>query len=211
MKRFTILILLFFLVPLKVLPQKEKFEKNGISAGISLTWLTNQELDSYYKYNNSAGYHMMTYHGFNLLGSNRLFFLELDYRTSSNLYKFDDSNNGITSQTKIGFNFTGNLFKESPNAPFEILIGSGIYTLWQERIPDPLSGLQEINDGFGAYWGIVINAGLSYSIPIGKSFVGMSYRFFWYPDLTFFNKNDVPEFYSTGSSLLINFNFIGKH
>jgi hypothetical protein len=46
-----------------------------------------------------------------------------------------------------------------------------------------------------------------YSIPIDKNHIGLSWRFFLMPNLTFLNRSDVPEFYHFGNSINIVFGF----
>ena len=110
--------------------------------------------------------------------------LEYTQRTIFSEIEFNDEFNARASQAYMGINLKCSYTKKNPSIrAFELFWGLGFYTL------------------AAPYWGISFDADFSYSIPIDKYRVGMAWRIFALPNITFFNKNNVQEFYHIGSSI----------
>jgi|GEM_PF-2175073 len=211
MKKFILFLgVIFFVSPFYVFSQKGENFISGFSGGLNFGSLVNSEFDDYYKYNPGIGLNLTSFYGLKSNALNRMVYFGFEAKNSSFVYRYNTSTNAIVNQTKIGLTLSGDVYRYKADIPLEIIVGAEIYTLDQRRLPDPTSGLNGINDGFGAYWGVAFNAGLIYKFDFGKMPFGISYNVSFYPNLTFLNKNDVPEFYSVETSISMVFMLKGK-
>lgn len=204
-KYFLVLTYLVFLMPDKIYSQEPNIERNGIVFGSYFDQLINSKIDAYYKNIYGIGFNAIFFHKINISKINHFLYAELDIKNNSNNFKYDNNHSGIVNQTKLGMNLMVSLSRKVNEDNEEFIMGAGIYTVSQKRIPDPLSNLDIINDGFGAYYGIVFNAGYTYKINLGDNKLGISYRLFYYPDITFSNSKDCPEFYSFGATIALRY------
>lgn len=211
MKNLNVFCLfLLVLISFDSFSQRDDTKKSGLMFGFGSSWISNNNFDDYYTYRSNLAFNMIAFQELNSKKLSRSLFAEFDIKYLSSQFRFNENFNGIVSQAKMGVNLMINLMKKQTDKNIDLLIGPGFYSLFQKRIPDPISNLKEIDDGFASYWGISINYALMYNIPVGKNYVGASCRIFWHPDLTFFNNKNVPEFYNTGIIIGMNYCFNGK-
>ncbi|MCT4637851.1 MAG: hypothetical protein N4A72_09085 [Bacteroidales bacterium] len=128
--------------------------------------------------------------------------IEFSYRFLNADYKFGDKIPGIAKQMVPSINFKVGRGKDN----FKCYLGTGIYTVAQNRIADPVfSDLPKIKDGFFAYWGMNVELEVQGTIKVDRYTTGVSVRFFVQPPFTIASKKDVPKFYHSGITLGIMF------
>jgi hypothetical protein len=198
-----ITMLLVILINQTSIAQNKKIE-TGLLIGHGFSSILNTNASLYFTDNYNGVFEVSPFYRINF--EEAPFSLKFEYtqRTILSEFEFNEDFNARISQAFMGFNVKGSYTKIDPSIrAFEFFGGIGLYTLAQKRTPNPLSGLRSVDDGFAPYWGISFEADFSYSIPIDKYRVGMAWRIFALPNITFFNKNSVQEFYHLGSTLSI--------
>lgn len=196
-------LLVVFLLSHAAVAQNKKNEA-GLLVGQGLSSLLNSNASSYFTDRYNGVFEVSPFYRINF--ETAPFSLKFEYtqRTILSEFKFNESFDARISQAFMGFNVKGSYTKRSTAArAFEFFGGFGLYTLAQKRTPNPLSGLRPVDDGFAPYWGISFEADFSYSIPIDKYRIGMAWRVFALPSITFLNQKGIPEFYHLGSSIAI--------
>ena len=179
--------------------------EGGILVGIGYSGLLNSNINSYYKKITNNHFESAVFYRKNYLNNKLTIKYEYNQKAFTSKFQFNETNHGIAEQGLMGFSAKWKYNKNGiDKRNFELLLGAGLYTiLGQRRVPDPFSGLQEIDDGYFSYCGVSFDFEFSYGIPLDKYTVGAAWRFSILPNLTFFNRNNVPEFYHAGSSIAI--------
>lgn len=191
---------------------KGDYKKDNISifAGVGVSNLTSSSFDNYYRLKMNPMLQTGCSHELNFSGINHTFAAELDMKVMSSDFKFDDSQEGLVSQGTMGLNFLFNLKSKTKSSPVDFFLGPGIYTvLTQKRIPkNPSVGVNEIDDKYCSYSGLSFNSSVSFSVPVDNYRIGSAIRMFYHPNVTFFNRDNTPEFNSIGVlvSAFIRFN-----
>jgi hypothetical protein len=208
MKRVIIFITFFSCFLNISFSQENKVNsEGGLLIGMGHSISINNDFNDYYKSNFNGLFEGGVFYKLNHF-KNIVLKSEFNFKTASIPHQFDNSYKGISNQLIMGLNVKCGINKKNLQTnSIDFLFGAGIYTLDQIRVPDPISGLNSIEDGFGAYWGMSLDIEISYIIPIGTKKVGMSSRFCTLPNITFLNKNDVPEFYSFNATMAMFYTF----
>lgn len=182
-----------------------KRTETGIVFGLGVSSLINENIHIYYKSRFNPMFDYALFYRVNY--PEKRFSIKTEYvmQVFSSPYQFNESSDAIVEQGLMGVNLkAGTMNRKDPNIrAFDFHGGIGLYTIGQTRIPEPSSGLKAFEDKFGAYFGLSFNGEFSYSIPIDKYRVGMAWRFYILPNITFFNSKNVPEFYHFGNSLAL--------
>lgn len=200
-KYFVIFCMLFLLANYSTDAQIHSNE-TGLSIGYGFSSILNSNTSLYFSNNYNGLFEVSPFYRINFDEKPIALKLEYSQRTIFSEIEFNDEFNARASQAYMGINLKCSYTKKNPSIrAFELFWGLGFYTLAQKRTPNPVSGLNSLDDGFAPYWGISFDADFSYSIPIDKYRVGMAWRIFALPNITFFNKNNVQEFYHIGSSI----------
>lgn len=200
-KTFLIFGILYLLLCYTVQAQNKKHEV-GLFLGHGVSSLINSNESSYFTDFYNGALEAAPFYRINFKEQSFALKFEYTQRAIFSEYQFNNLFNARVSQAYMGVNIKGSYIKSDPSTRvFEFFGGVGLYTLGQKRTPNPISGINPINDGFAPYWGMSIEVDLSYSIPIDKYRVGMAWRVFALPNLTFFNRNGIPEFYHLGSTI----------
>lgn len=195
-----------------VAQNKGDYKKDNISifAGVGVSSLSNSGIDSYFRLKMNPMLQTGCSHELNFSGINHSFAVELDMKVMASDFKFDDSQEGLVSQGTMGLNFLFNLKSKTKSSPVDFFLGPGVYTvLTQKRIPkNPSAGVTEIDDKYCSYSGLSLNSSVSFSVPVDNYRIGSALRVFYYPDVTFLNRDNTPEFNTMGVlvSAFIRFN-----
>lgn len=183
---------------------QKKNNETGLLIGHGFSSILNSDASLYFTDNYNGVFEVSPFYRINFEEPPISLKFEYTQRTILSEFGFNEDFNARISQAYMGLNIKGSYTKLDPSIrAFEFFCGIGLYTLAQKRIPNPLSDLNSIDDGFAPYWGISFEADFSYSIPIDKYRVGMAWRLFALPNITFFNKNSIQEYYHLGSSISI--------
>ncbi len=184
--------------------ERKRVSETGLSVGIGNSMLLNDGFHPYFtrKYNPFFDY--AVFYKMNNSKQPISWKFEFFMQAISSSYEFSETTEGVIEQGYSGLNFKGSLnLNKQKDDVFKLFFGVGVYSVGQNRIPHFSSNLKMVQDGLLSYCGISFNGELTSSLPIDRSNLGVSWRFFIYPSITFLNRYSVPEFYHFGSSIAI--------